>query len=196
MTDDTHVLGVVALDQFGTFSENIYGQVRILLDFSATVPSFEDIADQGLIFVVELLSNSGDLSALEVSNFDRTPTLSSARECTEHQLQDRLFTESIGDDLQAPAFLDEQTLEQNDIRVLYDASSMGSLSFETHTCSRSFLELSPQRSPPRLFTAAAWSDLRPAPESRSRGGEEGEKRGNGLAHISGDVRIAQTQVFL
>ena len=26
--------------------------------------------------------------------------------------------------------------------------------------------------------------------------EEGEKRGNGLAHISGDVRIAQTQVFL
>jgi hypothetical protein len=29
-----------------------------------------------------------------------------------------------------------------------------------------FLELFPQRSPPRLFTAAAWSGLRPAPESR------------------------------
>ena len=27
----------------------------------------------------------------------------------------------------------------------------------------------PQRSPPRLFTAAAWSGLRPAPESGSRG---------------------------
>src|SRR5260221_7893637 len=32
-----------------------------------------------------------------------------------------------------------------------------------------FLELSLQRSPPRLFTAAAWSGLGPAPESRSRG---------------------------
>ena len=31
------------------------------------------------------------------------------------------------------------------------------------------LELFLQRSPPRLFTAAAWSGLRPAPESRSRG---------------------------
>jgi hypothetical protein len=32
-----------------------------------------------------------------------------------------------------------------------------------------FLELLLQRSPPRLFTAAAWSGLGPAPESRSRG---------------------------
>src|ERR1700726_3009168 len=38
-----------------------------------------------------------------------------------------------------------------------------------HTCSRSCLELFLQRLPPRLFTAAAWSGLRPAPESRSRG---------------------------
>jgi len=52
-----------------------------------------------------------------------------------------------------------------------DASSKGSLSFvsPTHTCSRYFLELFLQRSPPRLLTAAAWSGLRPAPESRSRG---------------------------
>src|SRR5258708_17117838 len=51
-----------------------------------------------------------------------------------------------------------------------DASSMGSLSFvfRMHTCSRSCLELLLQRSPPRLFTAAASSGLRPAPESRSR----------------------------
>ena len=33
--------------------------------------------------------------------------------------------------------------------------------------------LLPQRSPPRLFTAAAWSGLRPAPESRSRRVDEG-----------------------
>jgi len=52
-----------------------------------------------------------------------------------------------------------------------DASSKGSLSFvsPTHTCSRYFLELFLQRSLPRLLTAAAWSGLRPAPESRSRG---------------------------
>jgi hypothetical protein len=51
----------------------------------------------------------------------------------------------------------------------YEASSVGSLSFvsRTHICSRSFIELWPQRSPP-VFTAAAWSDLRPAPESQSR----------------------------
>src|SRR6202040_3658069 len=54
---------------------------------------------------------------------------------------------------------------------LNDASSMGLLSFVFRmlTCSRSCLELLLQRSPPRLFTAAAWSGLRPAPESRSRG---------------------------
>jgi hypothetical protein len=48
---------------------------------------------------------------------------------------------------------------------------MGSLSFVSrlHTCSRYRLELWLQRSPPRLFTAAAWSGLRSAPESRFRG---------------------------
>src|SRR5262249_32295717 len=39
----------------------------------------------------------------------------------------------------------------------------------TLTCSRSRLKLSLQRSPPRLLIAAAWSGLRPAPESRSQG---------------------------
>ena len=52
-----------------------------------------------------------------------------------------------------------------------DASSKGSLSFvfRMRTCSRSCLELLIRRSPPRLFTAAARTGLRPAPESRSRG---------------------------
>src|SRR5258708_23865117 len=44
-----------------------------------------------------------------------------------------------------------------------------SLVFRTLTCSRSRLELLIRRSPPRLFTAAARTGLRPAPESRSRG---------------------------
>ena len=59
----------------------------------------------------------------------------------------------------------------DDIKLLNDASSMGLLSFvfRMHTCSRSCLELFLQRSPPRPFTAAAWSGLRPAPESRSQG---------------------------
>ena len=30
----------------------------------------------------------------------------------EHELEDRLFTEGVGNDLQAPAFFDEQTLEK------------------------------------------------------------------------------------
>src|SRR6266481_2368982 len=47
-----------------------------------------------------------------------------------------------------------------------------------------FLELSLQRSPPRLFTAAAWSGLGPAPESRSRGA---------LPHLS---RSCTTQISL
>ena len=55
--------------------------------------------------------------------------------------------------------------------VLNDASSAGlvSLVSQTHTCPGSCPALLLQRSRPRLFTAAAWSGLRPAPESRSRG---------------------------
>ena len=54
-----------------------------------------------------------------------------------------------------------------------DASSKGSLSFvfRIRTCSRSCLELFIRRSPPRLFTAAARTGLRPAPENRSRGAD-------------------------
>src|SRR6266849_9385996 len=54
---------------------------------------------------------------------------------------------------------------------LNDASSKGLLSFVSrmHTCTSFVLALFLQRSPPRLFTAAAWSGLRSAPESRPRG---------------------------
>jgi hypothetical protein len=47
----------------------------------------------------------------------------------------------------------------------------GSLAFvsRTRTCARSCLDAFLQRSPPCLLSTAAWSGLRPAPESRSRG---------------------------
>jgi len=59
----------------------------------------------------------------------------------------------------------------DDIWILNDASSKGLLSFVSRlrTCSRCYLALLLQRSPPRPFTAAAWRGLRSAPESRSRG---------------------------
>jgi hypothetical protein len=59
----------------------------------------------------------------------------------------------------------------DDAKFLYDASSVGLLSLvsRTHTCSGSCPELFFQCSRPRLLPAAAWSGLRPAPESRSRG---------------------------
>ena len=85
--------------------------------------------------------------------------LYAGRRLPSHQAPGRLIPEGI----RAPGF--------DDIKLLNDASSMGLLSFvfRMHTCSRSCLELFLQRSPPRPFTAAAWSGLRPAPESRSRG---------------------------
>src|ERR1700680_2584747 len=85
--------------------------------------------------------------------------LYAGRRLPSHQAPDRLVPEEI----HASGF--------GDAKLLNDASSMGSLSFvfRMHTCSRSCLELLLQRSPPRLFTAAAWSGLRPAPENRSRG---------------------------
>ena len=85
--------------------------------------------------------------------------LYAGRRLPSHQAPDRLVPEG----LHAFGF--------DDIKLLNDAYSMGLLSFvfRMHTCSRSCLELLLQRSPPRLLTAAAWSGLRPAPESRSRG---------------------------
>src|SRR5437773_9255990 len=71
------------------------------------------------------------------------------RRLPSHQAPDRLIPEG----LHASGF--------DDAMLLYDASSKGSLSFVSRmlTCSRSSLELFLQRSPPRLFTAAAWSGL-------------------------------------
>src|SRR6266851_7853021 len=59
----------------------------------------------------------------------------------------------------------------DDTYLLNDASSKGSLSFVSRmlTCTGLFPRFFLQRSPPRLFTTAAWIGLGSAPESRSRG---------------------------
>ena len=102
--------------------------------------------------------STGSCSSTRKPASDSRP-LYAGRRLPSHQAPGRLVPEGI----RAPGF--------DDIKLLNDASSVGSLSFvfRMHTCSRSCLELLLQRSPPRLFTAAAWSGLRPAPESRSRG---------------------------
>jgi hypothetical protein len=100
---------------------------------------------------------TGSFSAAKKPASDSRP-LHAGRRPPSHQAADRLIPEEP----YAPGF--------GDIWIFNDASSMGLLSFvsRTHTCSRYFLELWLQRSPPWLFTTAAWSGLRPAPESRSR----------------------------
>jgi hypothetical protein len=101
---------------------------------------------------------TGSCSSAKKPASDSRP-LHAGRRPPSHQAPDRLIPEGP----YAPGF--------DDIWIFNDASSMGLLSFvsRTHTCSRCFLELWLQRSPPWLFTTAAWSGLRPAPESRSRG---------------------------
>jgi hypothetical protein len=102
--------------------------------------------------------STGSCSSAQKPASDSRP-LYAGRRLPSHQAPDRLVPEGI----HASGF--------DDAKLLNDASSVGSLSFvfRMHTCSRSCLELLFQRSPPRLFTAAAWSGLRPAPASRSRG---------------------------
>src|SRR3954447_27030641 len=96
---------------------------------------------------------------LRTDSVSASRPLYAGRHLPSHQASGRL----VPGDRVTPGF--------DDGPLAHDASSKGSLSFvsPTHTCSRYFLELFLQRSPPRLLTAAAWSGLRPAPESRSRG---------------------------
>ena len=90
--------------------------------------------------------STGSCSSTRKPASDSRP-LHAGRRLPSHQAPDRLVPEG----LHAFGF--------DDIKLLNDASSMGLLSFvfRMHTCSRSCLELLLQRSPPRLFTAAAWS---------------------------------------
>ena len=48
---------------------------------------------------------------LELGDFDGAPSLGGADERAEHQLQNGSLAESVGDDLEAAALLDKQTLK-------------------------------------------------------------------------------------
>ena len=60
----------------------------------------------GLVFAVELLSDSAHLTALEFADPDGAPALGGADHGAEHELEDGLFAEGVGDDLEPPALLD------------------------------------------------------------------------------------------
>jgi hypothetical protein len=66
----------------------------------------------GFVVLIELLPEGGHLAALEPGDPERSPTLGGAGHGAEHQFQNRLLAERVGDDLQAPALLDEQALQQ------------------------------------------------------------------------------------
>ena len=62
--------------------------------------------------MIELLPDGNHLTALEIGDPDGPPALGGADHGTEHELEDGLFAERIGNDLEAPALLDEQTLQK------------------------------------------------------------------------------------
>ncbi len=58
--------------------------------------------------MIQLLSDVGHLSALEVGDLNRPPAFGGADHGAEHEFEDRLLAEGVGEDLETPAFLDEQ----------------------------------------------------------------------------------------
>src|SRR5512132_220763 len=69
-------------------------------------------AGPSLVFLIQILSDGGHLPAFEFGHLDRPPALGGADHGAEHQLEHGLLAKGVGDDLQAPALLDEQTLEE------------------------------------------------------------------------------------
>jgi hypothetical protein len=69
-------------------------------------------AGLGLVFLIELFSDSGHLRVLEVGELDRPPALSSPDHGAEHELQDGLLAKGVGNDLQAPALLNKEPLQE------------------------------------------------------------------------------------
>jgi hypothetical protein len=61
-------------------------------------------------FVVEVLSGGGDLAQFEFGEAQSPPALSGSDERAEHELEHRLLTEGVGNDLQPSTLLDEQPL--------------------------------------------------------------------------------------
>ena len=52
-------------------------------------------ADRGLVFLIELFSDGGQLPTFELGELDRAPALGGANERAEHQLQDSLQSHQV-----------------------------------------------------------------------------------------------------
>jgi hypothetical protein len=87
-----------------TCGQSPAGQVREALEILVGGP--------GLVFLIQIPSDGSELVAFEFGHLDGSPAVSGADHAAEHQLEHRLLAEGIGDDLQAPTLLDEQTLEE------------------------------------------------------------------------------------
>ena len=126
-----------------------YGAFIANTNRSAPMLCFGTLASRfSSLVLLPFHQSTGSCSSAQKPASDSRP-LYAGRHLPSHQAPDRLFPER----LHVPGF--------DDAKLLNDVSSMGSLSFvfRMPTCSRSCLELFLQRSPPRLFTAAAWSGL-------------------------------------
>ena len=69
-------------------------------------------AVSGLVLVIQLLPDDRHLAAFEVCDPDGPPALGGTDHGAEHEFEERLFAEGVGDDLEAPSFLDEQAFQQ------------------------------------------------------------------------------------
>ena len=65
-----------------------------------------------LVVLVQFPSQSVHLASFEAGDLERTPSLGSPDHGGEHELEHRLLSEGVGDDLHPAALLDEQPLEQ------------------------------------------------------------------------------------
>ena len=66
----------------------------------------------GLVFSIELLSDGAHLTPLELADPDGPPALGGADHGAEHELEDSLLAEGVGNDFEAPSLLDEQPLKE------------------------------------------------------------------------------------
>jgi hypothetical protein len=82
------------------------------------------IGSFGIAPVIEILADGNDLTKLELSEAQAAPTLGGAQESTEHQPENELFAEAIGDGLQTAALLNEQTFKN--CRDRYDICGVAS----------------------------------------------------------------------
>ena len=65
-----------------------------------------------LVFGVELLANGSNQTKLKFGKPETAPAFSSGDQRTEHQIENGLFAEAVGNDLQPAALLDEQTFKK------------------------------------------------------------------------------------